>query len=275
MIKRHCLILTVLAILLCANSSFAISPSEKSSLAKEAHLLEIPLTEKNGKMQLNLELTMEQRCMFGDADLIGIEVSRNKEAKIIAAIEPLTGGDAKGQKGVVVDFSDVSNTGKFLVEVPVVSAPTVFGLYICGDTKKDNSCKIKNLLTFDQIIAPYTKPGGAALNEGLEDKIYFFGHIILDKNSASISTDGLTASGYEALEKYLSLLSVPSAKERTDQIKRIHTALGSMPLAGGRGKITMNLPRMDHQKCGGKPAARPAGGAAETPTQKEKEPAKK
>ena len=218
-----------------------------------------PLSTSDGKWNLALKLVTEPRCFFGDRDAIGLELirSENPETELLLTVETLP--DAAETKKATVAFikgaaKELEKGYDLTLTVPRSSHKEILGLYICKDSKKEGSCRNKELRTIPAILNQYDSIQGVLSPEFVAtDKIYFFKPLIFEASGLRYPSAAMSSQRYAQLEQFINreFGLNEGSKNAITKIIEIGNTLQSRPLQMADQKLVIRLPGYAPTRCRG------------------------
>lgn len=208
--------------------------------ARELGLKTLPLKNQGDTITIPLSFVPEKVwCQGGDLDTMKY-ASRNEHAKdFIITLEGIDRGGKNPflrtsldelQKGVNASFT-----------IPRPKEATAFGVYICTDTRKDNSCQRKSMLSHAKLSEQLAENPDKARGE---DRVFFFQNLVIDgKSVEAYRTDDLSNEFQKTITGHLTKKGL-SASEVQKAIKT-NLTLKSAPPDIRKDRIVMSLPYND------------------------------
>lgn len=200
------------------------------------------------------------RCNFGDLDALNYDLlASDPLPRMLLTLEPLLVKDTS----VAPVVKDISGPKGLYQEgfhtklpLPVLSKPTLLGLFICKDSNKEAHCNNKAVVPINEILSKYSKEKDKPESKpGLAvDKVYFFKFLVFDgKGGVFYPAKEINQQTYSQLET--ELLGLGIVREQLtpvmERLRVIHEALGSVNLvAGADGSLGIILPKYSQEKCG-------------------------
>lgn len=233
-------------------------------------LRSIPLQAVQRKPNIRLlrvSLGAQPRCVFGDLDLISLDLGQSDgELVLQLTLETLgTGAD-------VISFGvPKEGSGKnpilrtYEVELPRFDKPTVMGLYLCSvDTSQDREgCGSFQVRSFDEMferhrVRPVVKDGrhvkspvhpGTYVKES--GSVYFYRTVLVDGDKLEFVGKSMTAKRYDQL--FSTFVSRSANVVDLDTVRALVRKNGSIlqsyPLASNAGALQLILPYYKEDKC--------------------------
>lgn len=160
-------------------------------------LKSLELKETDGFLNIPFVFTPEKVwCQGGDLDTMKF-VSKNIVANdILISLEP--SGNEKGDS-LRTSVAALYKGLEYTFKVKPGSARS-YGLYICSDTKNEKSCKNKTLKTHEAMTNEVSAADGSAK----DDYIFYFQHVVFDKNSLEVYRSNDASDEFKkSIETYL------------------------------------------------------------------------
>jgi hypothetical protein len=208
--------------------------------ARELGLKSLPLKNQGDTITIPLSFVPEKVwCQGGDLDTMKY-ASRNEYAKdFIITLEGIDRGGKNPflrtsldelQKGVNASFT-----------IPRPKEANAYGVYICTDTRKDNSCQRKSMLSHAKLSEQLAENPEKARGE---DRVFFFQNLVIDgKSVEAYRTDDLSSEFQKTITGHLTKKGL-SASEVQNAIKT-NLTLKSAPADIRKNRIVMSLPYND------------------------------
>ena len=263
MLKRSFRLLCL--VLVCMGSPVHASAE---SLASVEFIQELPLKSVENKQVLEIVIESQKRCMFGDLDLINLEIQHAQEPLITQFSLEIFQENGLPIIGKRVDTKSSSVLGKYSFDLSNVSKPVLAGLYICsyieGDARR--SCSSFPQKSFDSMFSPYQMKMDEAVSKAEKEgelkgapfhldpdrknsgHVYFFRFFILANGRAYTPVKAMNAQRYNTFFEKAESLGVNTQVIQDDIVQRSRS-LGSLPLAVRDGTLSITLPYFASKKC--------------------------
>ena len=248
-------------IVVCALSAYAAAASAQSV---DAGLQTMQLEKSGDGYLLNLALQPEARCMFGDLDAISLDLNEQGGTADLQATAEVLGASADQI------FYGTPNGGSYTVSIPDFRRPTVLGLFLCSAAKQGarGPCSRKKLLTYRQMLAPYTLDMSLAGSDGryfgtvpaqavnpnsIKNRIYFFRFAIVEGGKLEFPGKAMSETSYDTLIAALQSrdADIINAGALRETLQRFGGTLGSEPLVSSGRALQFTLPYYSAKKCAG------------------------
>lgn len=233
--------------------------AEGGTGTNEAGLAFAPLSVSDSKWNIPIKLVTEPRCFFGDRDAIGLELIRSEspETELLLTIEPLP--KAPEVKKTAVAFikgaaKDLEKGYDLTLSVPRATHNEILGLYICKDSKKEGSCRNKELRTIPAILNQYDSIQGVLSPDFVAtDKIYFFKPLVFESSGVRYPSAAMSSQRYAQLEQFINheFGLNEGSKNAIEKIIEIGNTLQSRPLQMVDQKLVIRLPGYAPTRCRG------------------------
>lgn len=265
--KINNLFLSLLCLLVLVVSECQISKAEDlHSLAVEAGLGRLELVNKKGENMLPLQLKTQKVCSFGDFDALYLDASYSEYPLTLLTLEDLSAGKSKLYDSVILsnpkqDFLKRVTSEKgysYELKLGKIAKPTVLGIYLCLDSKKEGRCHNKSYEDINDVIKRYDVKEKIAASYRSTDKIYFFSFFVINEGEIYYPLDSFTEPQYEKLAKFLQYAIKGDVSSLVKRIKELNDVLNSEPLGkaqlteGGEDRFrgfSISFPKMDQEKC--------------------------
>jgi hypothetical protein len=181
-----------LALLGCTSFLYAVSmPVPVCHAAPVSGLKElVAFNDSAQERLLQFDLASQARCMFGDLDVILLDMKYARGAlRLQLTVEALGGAAEEVYYGRPLEQKTArDNLGTYEVKLPGSSQPRLCGVFVCSVNEAQAGrvpCSRHKLLTFDEMMTPYKadssglKPGSTAQSKpfygpkAVEPKTYF------------------------------------------------------------------------------------------------------
>lgn len=225
--------------------------------------------EGKAKHQTTIDLVGLSRCMFGDMDSLILALQSAEGALGMQLSVEAMGSATETYYGLALENkTSPDNMGSYQLTLPKTLSPKLYGVFLCtiDEARAGQSpCSAQALKTADQLAAPYradmerTATGAPQIKPKLKqdsqpDKlwptIFYAQFFVANKEGASI----LTNVNSPALAKTLSSFGFPKSNipKLTEAIKRYNGTISSLPLDYVDGRLQMQMPYYNQEKCMGK-----------------------
>ncbi len=217
--------------------------------------------------EVNIRLVHVDRCSFGDVDALLLDSRWSGTAgRILLSLEPVYDLSNSGFVSTKeITPASLAHRGlEARLSVPKVKTPQLYGLFICRDSKNENSCRGKAVDDFKDIFARYKLEINAQTKElkpkalleerkkTVPDRIYFFKSVIVDRDSLRISEKQTSDERAAQWANYLRVITGNSSDVSSEALARerlLNKILGSLPLRLTNKTIEISLPRFLPGKC--------------------------
>lgn len=208
--------------------------------ARELGLKSLPLKNQGDTITIPLSFVPEKVwCQGGDLDTMKY-ASRNEYAKdFIITLEGIDGGGKNPfirtslnelQKGVNASFT-----------IPRPKEATAYGVYICSDSRKDNSCQRKSMMGHAKLSEQLAENPEKARSE---DRVFFFQNLVIDgKSIEAYRTDDLSNEFQRTITDHLTNKGLSASKVQA--AVKTNLILKSAPADIRKDRIILSLPYND------------------------------
>jgi len=201
------------------------------------------LKKEESGVSLRIRFRNLGRCMLGDLDLIEMGLRKDKGASLLLTVEPLKEAGPASSVSTRLTLEQIGNEGNAVLTLPLRDEPSVYGVYICTDSQKSDSCKAKRVVSLDTEEDRKEIP---------QDRLYYFNPVVLEGGKITLfKQPSENDVYYPPLSEYISkrLASQERAASLVKQIESLNTAIrsGSMQLEGTDAVI--DLPKADPTRC--------------------------
>jgi hypothetical protein len=208
--------------------------------ARELGLKSLPLKPQGDTISIPLSFIPQKLwCQGGDLDTIKYATKNHRARDLLITLEGL---DRGGKNPFVrTSLQQLSKGVNFTFTLPRPREATAYGLYICSDSQKENSCQRKNLQSHaslsDQLAENPDKARAA-------DRIFFFQNLVIDKSRVeSWRTDDFSQEFQRSISSHLLKKGLSAADVQTAWT--INSTLKSAPLTIRKDRIVLSLPYND------------------------------
>ncbi len=245
--KHRRLLLAAIGVFVCTAAACAE--------AQTPQLKKAPLAEDGS---LRLRIVAQPRCMFGDYDLIIADLGSSKERSVILTIEQLLGPPGAPLAAASVyggEGGAVAGPGHELsLQMPPIPAAKLYGLFLCRDAAGSGSCAGKPAVSFMEALKPYMAPRPPDFQ--VTDKIYFFSFLVAAPDGVYFLDELMSDATIARLPAQLRALGVQTATDEFTKLHELVRILGSAPLRHEDGRLVIDVPRLDQERCSYKAPAR-------------------
>lgn len=202
---------------------------------------------------LTFEIQKKPSCFFGDLDVILVEASWAGFNSLRISLEPLDNSKIKGVSQVFPIKKLADGPLSISLRAPSVTRDTLMGVFICSDQRKSGSCKTKEVVPAGQVIkryAPDAQPEKLNPKRDIQDKVYYFNHVIVGADQVASSQNGFDKTEQSRLEQ---IVKGPKNEGEASllTVNRLHFTLTSVPLKQEDNRLKITLPISDFPHCGG------------------------
>jgi len=234
--------------------------SSVTAWAEEAKLNKMALGVNR---TLPLKIGSKGRCMFGDYDLMAMDLNSTKTPSIILTVEPLNDGKPLSAVSLYEQGAGASilqEGHKVSLPLPADAPDQLLAVYICRDSIASGRCGDKPVVPFNESLQPYTQERPKDFEA--PDKIYFFSLLILKGGDVYFPGELMSDDSLGRLPGQIRKL-LPGTLDAAvfSKITALTKVIASEPMALGEGSILINLPHLDQQR-GGQGRKKPIPGAS-------------
>ncbi|HET9238490.1 MAG TPA: hypothetical protein VFO10_14615 [Oligoflexus sp.] len=208
--------------------------------ARELGLKSLPLKNQGDTITIPLSFVPEKVwCQGGDLDTMKY-ASRNEQAKdFIITLEGIDRGGKNPFMRTSLDELQKGLNASFTIPRP--KEATSYGVYICSDSRKDNSCQRKGMLSHAKLSEQLAENPERARGE---DRVFFFQNLVIDgKTVEAYRTDDLSNEFQRTITGHLTKKGL-SASDVQKAIKT-NLTLKSAPADIRKDRIVFSLPYND------------------------------
>ncbi len=208
--------------------------------ARELGLKSMPLKDKGDTITIPLAFVPEKVwCQGGDLDTMKY-ASRNDRAKEF--IITLEGIDRGGKHPFVrTSLEELYKGVNYSFTIPRPKEATAYGLYICSDSRKENSCQRKSMMSHAKLSEQLAENPDKTR---AEDRVFYFQNLVIDgKSVESYRTDDFSNEFQKSISGHL-LKKGLSASE-VQAAWKTNSTLKSAPVEIRKDKIVLSLPYND------------------------------
>lgn len=251
---------------------FLVSTAVNSVLAQStvdgtAFIRELVVAGDGKKLQV--VVSTERRCMFGDLDLISLDLQHaEKDLTLQLSLEPIVTGAAEPVFGTLVEKGESGALGTYEFLLSETKKPVLMGLYICAfpASEKTKTCGSLPLKTFEQMFKKYQIDMDKAADEakkngklgsvphrvindpGAQGNIYFFRFLIVSDSLVEYPDKAMNVDRYNRFFQHARNRGIDTA-EIEDIVVQQSRQLGSLPLGSSGSRLQVVLPFYDRDKC--------------------------
>lgn len=212
-------------------------------------LKEIKTSEQGDRLTITMRTRAEAKgCRSGDFDIIKSLVNDGSDKVFLLSVETLKGKGAR-PSNTRMNLFDILKGDTHEFTIPKLEAAQEYGVYLCLDPDRQNSCNQKPALA--------TKDWNNALGRAkLPSKTLYFQLITAKASKAYlIPVDKWGSAAITDMKKTLKpWLSKPN--ETLEQTALLMSKLGSLPAEVNDGNLEIPLPYRD-PRCDSKASIRP------------------
>lgn len=219
----------------------------QSAQARELGLKSLPLKNQGDTVTIPLSFVPEKVwCQGGDLDTMKY-ASKNDRAKDF--IITLEGIDRGGKNPFVrTSLDDLYKGGSFSFTIPRPKEATAYGLYICTDSRKENSCQRKSMQTHARLSEQLAENPDKTR---AEDRIFFFQNLVIDgKTVEAYRTDDFSNEFQKSISGHLNRKGLSASEVQTAW--KTNSILKSAPVDIRKDRIVLSLPYNDPRCVKGK-----------------------
>jgi hypothetical protein len=225
-------------------------------LSAQTRMAELPL----GK-SLNVHLRIQKRCMFGDFDVLKLDMQYSRDAKVKLALLSADGSREYGQdvfssfnsgagdKDIPKAIATLFDAGERVsVPLPTKMKDGVYALVLCKVSKGKEGCAQTPVVDLNTVLDKYKQTLGEY--EVPEDHIYFYQPLLVRSGkvqafSKTISPETLEYARTGMTEANMVL------DEHVESVLQRASVVMSNPLELFSNEIVVNLPMYNKTKCEG------------------------
>lgn len=216
--------------------------------------------DPKGGLSLRVDFFSPIRCMFGDLNLIEMELSSAPNKQLFLTIEPVNGQTQKFPAIVQpVTIKDIQGGKSHLFPLPDLAEGELIGVYLCSDSPPPAgvappvqfSCATKTAVDLNQMSGEFgNKPKPGETPKPSPDKIMFFQFFILQKNSLTFFDTRMKEEAYPQVGQYAATrLESVDKLSAANRALELHRLVRSAPPQTELNVLRLNLPRGDSGQC--------------------------
>jgi hypothetical protein len=208
--------------------------------ARELGLKALPLKNRGDKVTIPISFVPEKVwCQGGDLDTMKY-ASRNDRAKDF--LITLEGIDRGGKNPFVrVSLDELYKGANFNFTIPKPKEATAYGLYICTDSRKENSCQRKSMQTHSKLSEQLAENPDKTR---AEDRVFFFQNLVIDGRSVeTYRTDDFSHDFQKSVSGHLTKKGLSASEIQTAW--KTNSTLKSAPVDIRKNRIVLSLPYND------------------------------
>lgn len=215
------------------------------------------LPSSGGKRKLEVRILPEDRCGFGDLDLIGLDLRGRDDGELLLTVEPI---DPSGQSQFPpvtkkVRKSELSSGLTATMLLPETKAPTALGVYLCKDGAGRGSCRQKPLAETDKAQKMHMKAfSGEAVDVDslFSDRIYVMHYLQLQAGAAAMLPEReLDKEGLDRLDSYLGQRLGPNGAATSAHVQGALRTIAPVPAKAAGSTVVIKIPRASATACAG------------------------
>lgn len=198
-----------------------------------------------------VKIAEKKGCFFGDLDLILLDMVWSKLPEVLVTLEPIEGeGPVSSSRVTMKNLAPGSHTVS--LKAPEVKQPTVMGLFVCRDSAKSGSCRSKTAESPGESFARFSPEAIAKLDgkaPDVQDKIYYFNHVVVEADSVATSAGLLDKSELERVRDIARAGSPEGFGPILKRLLALHSTIMSQPVSEKKGELVVTLPLSDFPNC--------------------------
>ena len=212
---------------------------------------------------LQIDLQPEQRCFFGDFDVIVRDLAHAQGVLgLQLTVEPLGSADGAAFFGRALDtMTSDQNVGTYEVKIPTPKRPGLYGVFLCSGTNDQLGvvpCSRQPLRSFDEMSKPY-KVDSSGLAPGappgepytaptkVDEKVFFMQPFVIGPQSVALLSNPASPESKRVLQE--AGIGDAELTRGLAEIAKFGEKLGSLPLRPEADRMQMVVPHYSHQKC--------------------------
>ena len=140
------------------------------------------------------------------------------------------------------------------IKIPRSSEPTLLGVFICKDTKKEGRCAGKKVVDINMVYKEHSPDRNRSHSWRPDDKIYFFQPLIVQEDqvwSLSWPDIGQNGENLDAGIKYV-VKNQGISPELVNRAIVLDQTIKSEIFKGSCSNYQISLPHYSKKKCAGK-----------------------
>ncbi|WP_141731962.1 hypothetical protein [Oligoflexus tunisiensis] len=212
----------------------------QSAQARELGLKTLPLKPRGDTISIPLSFVPQKIwCQGGDLDTIKYATKNDRAKDLLITLE---GIDRGGKNPFVrTSLQQLTQGANYTFTLPRPSEATAYGLYICSDSQKENSCQRKNLQTHASLSEQLAENPDAAR---AADRIFFFQNLVIDGSRVEAwRTDDFSHEFQRSISNHLLKKGLSASEVQTAW--KTSSTLKSAPIAIRKDRIVLSLPYND------------------------------
>jgi hypothetical protein len=215
--------------------------------ARELGLNTMPLKNRGDTVTIPVAFVPEKVwCQGGDLDTMKY-ASKNDRAKDF--LITLEGIDRGGKNPFVrVSLDQLYKGANFNFTIPRPKEATAYGLFICTDSRKENSCQRKSMQTHAQLSEQLAENPEKTR---AEDRVFFFQNLVIDGRTVeTYRTDNFSQDFQRSISGHLTKKGLSASEIQTAW--KTNSTLKSAPVQMRKDRIVLSLPYNDPRCLQGK-----------------------
>lgn len=232
--------------------SYSGAFSKKASADGESLPRAIQHLKLGPSRAVSVKIAERKGCFFGDLDLILLEMVWSKLPEVLVTLEPIEGEDGPVSSSRVTMKNLAPGFHKISLKAPEVKQPTVMGLFVCRDSAKSGSCRSKTAESPSESFARFSPEAIAKLGgktPDVQDKIYYFNHVVVESDSVEISGALLDKSELERVRDIARQAMPEGFGPILKRLLSLHSTIMSQPITQQSGALAVTLPISDFGNC--------------------------
>jgi hypothetical protein len=208
--------------------------------ARELGLKSLPLKNQGETLTIPLSFVPEKVwCQGGDLDTMKYSAKNDRAKDFIITLEGINRGGKNPfirtsleelYKGVNTSFT-----------IPKPKEATAYGLYICSDSRKENSCQQKTMQSHAKLSEQLAENPAKAKTD---DRIFFFQNLVIDGRSIeAYRTDDFSQEFQRSISNHLVRKGLSASEVQAAW--KANSTLKSAPVDIRKDRIVLRLPYND------------------------------
>lgn len=212
----------------------------QSAQIRELGLKSMPLKTQGDTVSIPLVFEPTKVwCQGGDLDTMKYASKNDRAKDFLISLEGL----GRGGKNPFVRTSleELYKGATYTFTIPKPKQATAYGLYICTDSRKENTCQRKSMETHAKLSERLAENPDKVR---AEDRVFYFQNLVIDgKNVEAYRTDDLSNGFQRSITGHLSKKGLSASEVQT--ALKTNSTIKSSPLDIRKGKIVLSLPYND------------------------------
>ena len=148
-------------------------------------------------------------CDLGEIDYIKADLDRLKESKLLLTVEPIfSSASTPPLYAIPVTLKQIRTGFDINFTFPYTEKAEHYGIYLCSDVDKKNSCHGKPLADY----------GALPTSIGSQDRVHFFSYFMIQEDAIEILNNSVSPGTQEELRTYLKTLQPPMPDSEIESV---------------------------------------------------------